>query len=183
MSAYPPDFWDWPEAKRNAFFKAAADAFEVQEKAKATGDGVAGQPKTRGNSSTAFTANGEAPKRGEGALPKKAEKDRIGPEHGEIHCAVALQIAPAGMKANDMMCIEQNHARTRIAAKRRGVMQKFRPSSDPGHDCAWLQSLDIIYLLKNSLNFSWIISPTIHRGISDDINQVACGKIGRCRED
>jgi hypothetical protein len=46
MSAYPPDFWDWPEAKRNAFFKAAADAFEVQEKAKATGDG---QPKTQRN--------------------------------------------------------------------------------------------------------------------------------------
>ena len=46
MSAYPPDFWDWSEAKRNAFFKAAADAFEVQEKAKATGDG---QPKTQRN--------------------------------------------------------------------------------------------------------------------------------------
>jgi hypothetical protein len=44
MSAYPPDFWDWPEAKRNAFFKAAADAFEVQEKAKATAEG---QPKTQ----------------------------------------------------------------------------------------------------------------------------------------
>ena len=39
MSAYPPDFWDWPEAKRNAFFKAEADAFEVQEKTKATGNG------------------------------------------------------------------------------------------------------------------------------------------------
>lgn len=49
MSAYPEGFWDWPEAKRNAFFKAEADAFEVQEKAKAIGDGVAGQPKTRSN--------------------------------------------------------------------------------------------------------------------------------------
>ncbi len=41
MSPYPEGFWDWPEAKRNAFFKAEADAYEVQEKAKATGDGVA----------------------------------------------------------------------------------------------------------------------------------------------
>jgi hypothetical protein len=53
MSAYPEDFWDWPEAKRNAFFKVEADAFEVQERANATGDGVAGQPKTRRNGPTA----------------------------------------------------------------------------------------------------------------------------------
>lgn len=47
LSEYPPDFWDWPEAKRNAFFKAEADAFKVQ--AKATSDGVAEQSKTRRN--------------------------------------------------------------------------------------------------------------------------------------
>ena len=44
MSAYPPDFLDWSEAKRNAFFKAEADTFERQEKAKANG-----QPKTHPN--------------------------------------------------------------------------------------------------------------------------------------
>jgi hypothetical protein len=39
MSAYPEGFWDWPEEKRNAFFKAEATSFEVREKAKATGNG------------------------------------------------------------------------------------------------------------------------------------------------
>jgi putative DNA primase/helicase len=69
LSQYPRDFWDWPEAKRNAFFKAAADAFEAQEKAKATGDGVAGQSKMRRNGHAAPDTRQRPPSGRQNALP------------------------------------------------------------------------------------------------------------------
>ncbi len=47
MKAYPPDFWDWPEEKRDAFFKAEADAYAAKErqatKGNAAGNGAAAE--------------------------------------------------------------------------------------------------------------------------------------------